>query len=87
MDVMHTHCCGLDIHKKVVVACAITPGPEGTPQQDVRNFKTMTADLLALGDWLAAAGVTQVAMESTGSFWKPLYNLLEDRFTLVLVNP
>src|SRR5207237_7371119 len=64
----------------------IVAGPRGKPQKEVRTFGTMTADLLALADWLAAAQCTHVAMESTGVFWKPVYNLLEDQFTLLLVN-
>jgi transposase len=86
MDVVHERCCGLDVHKKTVVACIIVPGPSRTPRKAVRTFSTMTDDLLALGDWLAAEQVTHVAMESTASYWKPVYNLLEDRFTLLLAN-
>jgi transposase len=86
MDVVHARCCGLDVHKKSVVACVITPGPDGTPSKQVRTFGTMTADLLELADWLSAAECTHVAMESTGVYWKPIYNLLEEQFTLLLVN-
>jgi transposase len=86
MEVVHERCCGLDIHKRVVVACLLTPGKGGQPLRETRSFSTMTKDLLALGDWLAAAGCTHVAMESTGPYWKPLYNLLEGSFTLLLVN-
>jgi transposase len=86
MEVVYARCCGLDLHKRTVVACRIVPGPDGQPEQEIRTFGTMTAELLALGDWLAAAGVTHVAMESTGVYWKPIYNLLEDQFTLLLVN-
>jgi transposase len=86
MEVVYGRCCGLDIHKKLVVACLITPGEDGTPQKEIRSFSTMTDDLLALGDWLAGAGCTHVAMESTGVYWKPIYNLLESRFALLLVN-
>jgi len=81
MQVAQERCCGLDVHKKSVVACVITP--EG---QEIRTFGTMTRDLLELGDWLGARGVTHVAMESTGVFWKPVYNLLEGRFALLVVN-
>jgi hypothetical protein len=70
MDVTYTHCVGLDVHKKTVVACSITPGAKGEKQMAVRTFGTMTGDLLALSDWLAAQSVTHVAMESTGEFWK-----------------
>jgi transposase len=86
VDVVHERCCGLDIHKKRVVACAIVPGDDGQPRREVRTFGTMTAELLELGDWLDALGVTHAAMESTSVYWKPLYNLLEDRFSLLLVN-
>jgi transposase len=68
------------------VACLVTPGADGLPTQEVRAFATMTDDLLALADWLAAAGCTHVAMESTGVYWKPVYNLLEDQFALLLVH-
>ena len=86
MDVVYERCCGLDIHKKIVVACLITPGPDRRPTKEIRSFGTMTTDLLELSDWLMDAGCTHVAMESTGVFWKPIYNLLEDRFNLLLVN-
>lgn len=72
MEVVHRSCAGLDVHKKSVTVCAITP--EGRQHA---TFQTVTAELLALIDWLAGLGVTHVAMESTGVYWKPLYNLLE----------
>lgn len=81
MEVVYPRCCGLDIHKKSVVACAIIPGGKET-----RTFSTMTKDLLELKNWLLSLEVTHVAMESTGVYWKPIYNLLEDRFTLLVVN-
>jgi transposase len=86
MDVVYPRCCGLDLHKRTVVACLLTPGPRGKPTQEVRTFGTMTDDLLALSDWLTAAGCTHVAMESTGVLWKPIFNLLEGGFELLLVN-
>lgn len=86
MQVTYTHCAGLDVHKKTVVACAIIPGPQGQPQIVMRTFCTMTADLLALNDWLHSLAVQAVAMESTGEFWKPVYNLLEGQFELLVVN-
>lgn len=86
MEVVHERCCGLDIHKRMVVACLITPGERGQLHREVRTFSAITRGLLELRDWLEAAGCTHVAMESTGSFWKPAYNLLEDAFTLVVVN-
>ncbi|MDN4183486.1 MULTISPECIES: IS110 family transposase [Bacillaceae] len=72
MDVVYSHCCGLDVHKKNVVACVITP--EG---KEIRTFTTMTDDLINLVDWIKAKECTVAAMESTGAFWKPIYNLLE----------
>jgi transposase len=86
MEVLYPRCGGLDIHKRLVVACRVTPGPDGQPVKQVRTFGAMTADLLALADWLAAGGCTHVAMESTGVYWKPLFNLLEGDFVLLLVN-
>jgi transposase len=86
MEVGYPRCCGLDVHKRTVVACAIVPGADGRARQEVRTFGTLTDELLALADWLLAEGVTHVAMESTGVYWKPVYNLLEDTFTLLLVN-
>lgn len=86
MDLMHPRVAGLDVHEAFVVVCRRLVRPDGQVDCVVRRYPTMTADLLALGDWLAEAQVTQVAMESTGVFWKPIWNLLEDRFTIVLVN-
>lgn len=86
MDVVYARCCGIDVHKRSVTACVLTPGPGGQPTKAVRTFGTMTDELLALSDWLAAAEVTHVAMESSGVYWKPLWNLFEARFTLLLVN-
>jgi transposase len=86
LDVLHERCAGLDLHKKSVTACRLVPGTDGQPIKEVRTFGTMTTDLLALGDWLEAGGVTHVAMESTGVYWKPVWNLFEERFSLLLVN-
>ena len=87
MQVVHERCCGLDVHKRTVVACVLITRPDGAAERQVRTFKTMTADLLALGDWLSSLGVTHVALESTGVYWRPVYNLLEEGRTLLLVNP
>ena len=86
MEITSTHAAGLDIHKKTVVACLFVPGAKGAPVKETRTFGTMTQDLLALADWLTSKGVTHVAMESTGEFWKPVYNLLEASFTVLVVN-
>jgi len=86
MDRWIERCCGLDVHKQTVAACVRVPGAQGRRTQEVRTFGTTTPDLLALQDWLAAHQVTHVAMESTGVFWKPVYYVLEARFTVLLVN-
>ena len=86
MRVLHERCCGLDIHKKFVVACFLATGSDGTVSKEVRTYSTMTAELLALSDWLRAAGCGPVVMESTGSYWRPVFNLLEDQCEVVVVN-
>jgi transposase len=86
MQVLYPRCCGLDIHQKMVVACVLLTDLDGTSQRFVRTFGTMTADLLALGDWLEFHAVTHVAMESTGVLWRPVFNVLEEGRTLILVN-
>ncbi len=85
MEVVNKRCCGLDVHKERVVACLIIR-EGGKVLKEVRTFLTMTFDLVVLHDWLKAHGVTHVAMESTGVYWKPVFNLLEDDFTVLLVN-
>ena len=89
MDVVFTRCAGLDVHKKSITACRMIPDPTGHEAEgimELRTFGTMTRDLLALADWLTEASITHVAMESTGEYWKPVYNLLEDTLTVFLVN-
>ena len=87
MQVVHARCCGLDVHRKTVVACVLLTEERGRVQKRTRTFGTMTADLLALSDWLAELEVTQIAMESTGVYWRPVFNLLEEEGrTIVLVN-
>jgi transposase len=92
IEVVYPRCAGLDVHKRVVVACALVPGPDGRVTKALQTFGTMADDLLALGDWLLARGVTHVALESTGVYWHPIWNLLEGlegpegRLTLLLVN-
>ncbi len=86
MDILHTCCCGLDVHKETVVACLIHPAAQGQRPKEVRTFGTTTAALRELADWLRAAGCTHVALESTGVYWRPVYNVLEDEFTLLVVN-
>src|SRR5271157_2706909 len=86
MEIIHERCCGLDVHKRTVVACIRTQESEGGTHKDIKTFSTMTFDLLILRDWLTANRVTHVAMESTGVYWKPVYNMLEDQFNVLLVN-
>ena len=71
MELLYQCCCGLDVHKKLVVACLLTTASDGTVSKQVRTFGTMTADLFALAEWLNAAACTHVAMESTGVFTPP----------------
>jgi transposase len=86
VEALYTSCCGIDVHKQTAVACVITAGAKGQVKKEVRTFGTLTDELLALAEWLAEQGVTHIAMESTGVYWRPLWNLLEDRFELILVN-
>ncbi len=86
MEQVIERCAGLDVHKQTVAVCVRGPGPAGDREQQVRTFGTMTADLLALRDWLTAHRVTHVAMESTGVYWKPVYYVLEAAFICLLVN-
>jgi transposase len=86
MEVMHQCCCGLDVHKDTVVACVRRTDQDGRVGEEVRTFGTTTAGLLELGDWLVGRQATIAAMESTGVYWKPVWNLLEGRLELMLVN-
>jgi transposase len=86
MDVLYERCCGVDVHKKTVVACLMISGQGGRVNRQVRTYGTTTGDLLALMDWLQSEGCTHVAMESTGVYWKPVYNILEGSFELLVVN-
>lgn len=86
MQVLHGCCCGLDIHKRFVVACVLTTAADGSVQKATRTFSTMTDELLALLDWLTEVGCTHVAMESTSAYWRPIYNLLEGHLTVLVAN-
>src|ERR1043165_6007950 len=81
MEVLYRICAALDVHAKTVVACLSKNG-----RKEVRTFSTMTDDLLTLTDWLVEAGCEQVAMESTGVYWKPVFNLMEGVLPVILVN-
>jgi transposase len=86
MEIVYSHCAGLDVHKKTVVACRLGLDAQGRKVKATETFGTTTAELLRLSDWLTIGECTQVAMESTGEFWKPIWNLLEGSFELLLVN-
>ena len=86
MEQLIERCAGLDVHKDTVAVCVRLSGPGGKTVQEIQTFGTMTPDLLALRDWLESLGVTHVAMESTGVYWKPVYYILEEGFTVLLVN-
>jgi transposase len=86
MQIVYERCAGLDVHKRTVVVCAITPDAKDRRYKERRTLSTMTPDLSHLRDWLKGLGVTHVAMESTGSFWKPIFNILEEHVEVMVVN-
>src|SRR5258705_7635589 len=86
MQVVYRCCCGLDVHKKSITACVLWVEARGEKRNEKRVFGTFTRDLLKLSDWLRECGVRQVALESTGVYWKPVWNLLEGQFEVLLVN-
>jgi transposase len=85
MEVVYPRCSGLEVYKRFVVAC-LSIIEHGQRHKELRQVSTMTGDILALKAWLLASGCRQIAMESSGVFWKPIYHLLEDSFEIVLVN-
>jgi len=87
MEVLYPHCAGLDVPKKTVVACVTHTDGRGRGRNVLRTFSTETPTLLELVDWLTQEGITHIAMEATGSYWKPVYNLLEATFTTWGINP
>jgi len=86
MEQIYQRCCGIDIHKKILVACLIVLTADGHKHKEMRTFRTVTQELLQLLDWLQANNCTHVAMEATGVYWKPLFNLLEGHVQLLVVN-
>jgi transposase len=87
VELVVARCAGLDVAKDEVVACVRVPDGRGGRAQEVRTFPTFTSGLEALAGWLAAEAVTQVVMEATGQYWKPVWQVLEERgFELLLVN-
>lgn len=86
MEALYSCCAGLDVHKRMVMACVLKGAPGTAPTQEIKSFGTMSSEVLEMGQWLKQQGVSHVAMEATGSFWMPIYNLLEEQFALVVAN-
>ena len=86
MEPVIERCAGLDVHEATIVACVRVPGQSGGRSQHVQTFGTTAVALLVLRDWLESHGVTHVALESTGVYWKPVYYVLEESFTCLVVN-
>lgn len=86
MEILYARCAGLDIHKETVAVCVLTPGPGAEPNREIEQFGTTTAELRRLLAWLRERGVTHAAMESTGVYWKPVFNIRESGCQLILVN-
>src|ERR1044071_6208702 len=86
MQVLYTHCAGLDVHKKSVSACIWITSDAGKAEKQMRQFGTTTPELQELVEWLRSFSVTHVAMESTGVYWRPIYEILEEAVTMVVVN-
>src|SRR5947207_9087651 len=87
MEIAYPCCTGLDVHKKDVKACLTTTQQDGQVCKEIRVYSTKTEDLLCMRDWLKEEGCTCIAMEATGVYSKPIYNLLEGHFQLLVVNP
>ena len=86
MRTVYERVAGLDVHKKVFVACIRTPLADGSWHVEKRNFGTLTVELLVLSDWLSWHEIRHVAMESSGEYWKPVFNILENNFEVIIVN-
>src|SRR6266567_2665343 len=86
MNIVYERCAGIDVHKRSVVVCTITPDQQGQRHKQRDTFSTMMPDLLRMRQWFQSLGVTHVAMESTGSFWKPIFNVLEGHVEVLVVN-
>src|SRR6266567_3781220 len=85
MEVLYRSCCGIDVHKQFLVACLLVIDEKGRPHQELRRFSTTTPELLSCVDWLKAAQCQAIAMESTGVYWKPPFNLMEGHFEQVMI--
>lgn len=86
MEAMIERCAGLDVHQKTVVACVLYGSLDKRPKKEIKTFPTNTSGLLKLSDWLTSMQVTDAVMESTGVYWKPIWNILEGNFHLILAN-
>ena len=86
MEAILERCCGIDVHKKTITACLMVGKPHEKAQKTVKTFTTMTRDLSACKDWLKSQGCTHVALESTGIYWKPVFNILEESMEVILAN-
>jgi transposase len=86
MEITYSCCAGIDVHKKLVVASCLWSTENGKLTKETRSFGTTTQELLLLSSWLSSLGITHVAMESTGEYWKPIYNILESSFEVMVVN-
>ena len=86
MEILYTNCAGLDVHKKTVKVCVLTHASNGQTHKEFRTYFTTTEELLKLGDWLKEQGCTHIAFEATGVYWKPVFNLLEGSFEVLVVN-
>src|SRR5215468_4994869 len=86
MEIVFARCAGIDVHKRTVVVCRLTRDDAGTRVSQIQTFGTTTSELVRLADWLTEGGCTHVGLESTGEFWKPVFNLLEGAFEVWLLN-
>lgn len=86
IEILHPICCGLDVHKDKVSACLITVGDNGASQHEIREYSTFTEELVKMKEWLIANNCPIIAMESTGVYWHPVYNTVEDAMDVILVN-
>jgi transposase len=86
MEAIIERCCGIDVHKKTITVCLMIGAAGESARTTIKTFSTLTPDLLACRDWLIAEGCTHAVLESTGVYWKPLFNVLEDAIEVVLAN-
>ncbi|MCM3570701.1 IS110 family transposase [Neobacillus mesonae] len=86
MDILLTHCAGMDVHQKEIVVCALTGSSDEVTQKEIKSFSTLTKSLFDLLKWLEEKEITHIAMESTGIYWKPVYNILEGYFDITIAN-